>query len=282
MKLTTLSVAMIAMMATASSYANNTAVEDKAVNNLKATISSSSAEISSFEVKLDAGASNFVEKNGDQLVPVVVGGRRFLTNKDGDTLFNPAQTYVIGETGVTVAGHILEDYDFKATKDKWPSLPLPDGVDKKGDVFVVTDPTCSFCRAFEKDVPTYLASGIEVHYIPYPRSGPVSGYPAFDKWSQASCSDEPGVAIHNITLGRGSMYKKPEQTKDKKDAPCTDIIVEGYSFGSMIGVTGTPYIYAVSNEGEIFRNSGYMPVNDLIPSLGLAVSPIKADIPERP
>jgi hypothetical protein len=194
-------------------------------------------------------------------------GKRFLTDKSGKSLVDPNTTFIISGEGVVRAGDILMDLDIKATANKWPSLSLAQGVEKQGDLYVVSDPTCGYCQKVDEEAQEYLDNGIQVHYIPYPRSGLGTDFPGYQKWAAALCSDNPAKAYHAISAGKGSDYPVPTDL----NAPCTDLIEAGYKFGQMIGVEGTPYMYGINVNGTIFKTPGYVPVKDFSAKIGIFI-----------
>ena len=194
--------------------------------------------------KLDY-ASEFISRSNSSYTPIIFGGRRFLLDSNGTTLVNPNEAFVFSEEGVVRAGDILVDMDFERTKDVWPSVSLPEGVEKRGDLYVISDPTCGFCQKIDNEVNTYIENGIQVHYVPYPRSGLQADLPAYQMWAAALCSESPGEAYIDISMGKSDNYPVP----DDLNAPCTKLIEEGYLFGANIGISGTPYMYGITTDG---------------------------------
>ena len=67
--------------------------------------------------------------------------------------------------------------------------------DKQYTISVFTDVECTYCRRLHSQIDEYLAHGIEVRYLMYPRNGPTS-----QAWATAEevwCStDKPNHMAH--------------------------------------------------------------------------------------
>jgi len=239
---------------------------DDVMAKLVATLKGSTPSIAQIQPTLSPIAQAYVEKMGDDYIPIMFGGRRFLADSEGKTLTEPNSLYIINGDGVVRAGDILVDMDFQSPRD-WPTLELPPGVVKQGDLYVVSDPTCGYCNKVDDEAFTYLENGIQVHYIPWPRSGLSTNAPAYQKWAAAVCSENPGLAYHEISLGKGDKYEVPLDM----NSACLDIIKEGYNFGLSIGVSGTPFMYGLSTDGTSFAQPGYVPVKDFAAKIGVTL-----------
>lgn len=235
---------------------------------LQQRLHQSSESLRSLVPELDQTASAYVAMEQSEYVPVVIAGKRFMTDFEGTILIDPKSSYAVtNNDGLQRISDTLMDLDFAdLDSDFWVSHDLPEGVEKTGDLYVVTDPTCGYCKQVEKEVDSYLASGIQVHYIPYPRAGVADRNNAgFKMWSQAACSDSPAKAYKKIALGDGADYPVPVNLNDD----CTKVITEGFAYGQKIGVTGTPFMYAISVDGIKVTNPGYVPARDLAPRIGV-------------
>lgn len=110
-------------------------------------------------------------------------------------------------------------------------------------IYVFTDIDCTFCRRLHSQIDEYLAEGIEVRYIFYPRSGPKTK--SWTKAEEVWCADDRNEAL---TLA------KLDKTFPTKSCDAS-IVGTHYSMGQDVGLTGTPAI--VLSNGILF--SGYMP-----------------------
>lgn len=117
----------------------------------------------------------------------------------------------------------------------------------KYSIAVFTDVDCTYCRRLHSQINEYLAAGIEVRYLLYPRNGPRS-----KSWvtaEQVWCSDNRNEAL---TLAK---LDKKFQTREC-DA---SMVSEHYLMGQDVGLRGTPAI--VFENGQLV--SGYVPPDEL-------------------
>jgi len=124
----------------------------------------------------------------------------------------------------------------------------------KHRVTVFTDVDCTYCRKLHSQIDEYLAAGIEVQYLLYPRNGPAS-----QSWSTSEdvwCAKDRNQALTAAKMGR-------EFESQKCDA---STISEHYVLGQNVGLTGTPAI--VFEDGTLV--SGYLPPATLASRLQLA------------
>ena len=117
----------------------------------------------------------------------------------------------------------------------------------KYSVSVFTDVDCSYCRRLHSQIEEYLANGIEVRYLLYPRGGPASA-----SWNTSEavwCAKDRGEALTLAKLDR-----------EFESASCdASIVQDHYVLGQQVGLAGTPAI--VLDDGELI--AGYMPPDAL-------------------
>jgi len=218
--------------------------------------------------QLDFTLKGFQAEFGGNYLPITLSGQRYLTDTEGSIIMEPSKAFMFnGKNELSNVNDTFIKLELMSeeNKDRVISHSLPDGVDKKGDLFVLTDPTCGYCHKVEEEVENYLNSGIVVHYIPYPRAGIVDVTNAgYALWAKAACAENPAKAYHDVSLRIGD-YKSPD---DMNDA-CTDIIKDGYAFGRKISITGTPYMFAVGSDGDSFSSAGYLPYESIAERLGV-------------
>jgi thiol:disulfide interchange protein DsbC len=121
----------------------------------------------------------------------------------------------------------------------------------KYTVTVFTDIDCTYCRRFHSQIDEYMAQGIEVRYLLYPRNGP-----AAESWAKAEqvwCADDRNEALTLAKLGR----KLEARSCD------TSIVHKHYAIGQDVGLRGTPAI--VLQDGTLL--SGYLPPMELTEAL---------------
>ena len=117
----------------------------------------------------------------------------------------------------------------------------------KYTVSIFTDVDCTYCRRLHSQIDEYMAQGIEVRYLLYPRNGPAS-----QSWNTAEdvwCSVDRNEALTMAKL-------------DKKfdTASCDSANVSNsYVVGQQVGLSGTPAI--VLDDGTLI--GGYLPADQL-------------------
>jgi thiol:disulfide interchange protein DsbC len=123
--------------------------------------------------------------------------------------------------------------------------------DPKFSVTVFTDIDCTYCRRFHSQIDEYLAQGIEVRYLLYPRNGPSA-----ESWTKAEkvwCADDRNEALTLAKLDR-----------DFETHQCdASVVQQHYATGQDVGLRGTPAI--VLEDGTLV--SGYLPPLELTQAL---------------
>ena len=114
-------------------------------------------------------------------------------------------------------------------------------------VNVFTDIDCGYCRKLHRQIDEYLAEGIEIRYLAFPRSGlnTKSYYKAVTVW----CSKDRKRALTEAKAG------KPQPRID-----CDNPVREQLELGDRFGVTGTPTL--VLESGDVIP--GYVPPKRLL------------------
>ncbi len=113
----------------------------------------------------------------------------------------------------------------------------------KFTVTVFTDIDCTYCRKLHSQIDDYLAQGIEVRYMLYPRNGPASR-----SWSTSEkvwCARDRNQALTDAKLDRSFETQKCDSSA----------ITKHYMLGQDVGLTGTPAI--IFEDGTLV--SGYIP-----------------------
>ncbi len=117
----------------------------------------------------------------------------------------------------------------------------------KHTINVFTDIDCGYCRKLHKEMDQYLAEGIRVRYLFFPRSGPNT-----DSWTKAEtvwCSADRNTALTRSKRGEVITAKACNPTPVQRH----------YSLGLEFGVQGTPAI--ITDTGELLP--GYVPAGEL-------------------
>lgn len=110
-------------------------------------------------------------------------------------------------------------------------------------VTVFTDVDCTYCRKLHSQIDEYLAQGIEIRYMLYPRNGPAS--PTWNTSEDVWCATDRKGALTAAKLDRSFESHKCNASS----------ITESYMLGQDVGLTGTPAI--VFDDGTLI--SGYLP-----------------------
>ena len=119
--------------------------------------------------------------------------------------------------------------------------------DVKHTVTVFTDIDCTYCRRLHNQIDDYMAHGIKVRYLLYPRNGPASR--AWNTSEEVWCSNDRGNALTMAKLD-----------KEFQTASCdASGVQQHYALGRDIGLSGTPAI--VLEDGTLI--GGYVPPDQL-------------------
>ncbi len=117
----------------------------------------------------------------------------------------------------------------------------------KYSVDVFTDVDCTYCRRLHSQIEEYMAHGIEIRYLLYPRNGPAS--PSWNKAEEVWCASDRANALTLAKLD-----------KDFKTSKCdASIVQDNYVMGRDVGLSGTPAI--VFEDGTLV--GGYLPPDQL-------------------
>jgi len=117
----------------------------------------------------------------------------------------------------------------------------------KYSVAVFTDVDCTYCRRLHSQINDYMAYGIEVRYLMYPRNGPTS--PAWATAQEVWCSSDRNGALTAAKSDRNFASTNCDAS----------IIDHHYQLGQEVGLSGTPAI--VFDDGTLI--SGYLPPDQL-------------------
>ena len=152
--------------------------------------------------------------------------------------------------------NLTEDSRNDARREMMASYPEEDMIifspeEKRYSISVFTDIDCTFCRRLHAQIDEYMAQGIEVRYLLYPRDGPTS--PAWVKAEEVWCADDRAEALTLAKLG--------EEFETHSCNPAT--VGKHFSLGQDVGLTGTPAL--VFEDGTLV--SGYLPPAQLAQAL---------------
>jgi thiol:disulfide interchange protein DsbC len=123
----------------------------------------------------------------------------------------------------------------------------------KHTVTVFTDIDCGYCRKLHSEIDSYLAEGIAIQYIFFPRAGKNSE--SYKKAVSVWCAGNAEERKAAFTAA-----KKGETPKEKT---CDNPVDEHMKLGAEFQVNGTPTI--VSEKGVVYP--GYLPAKQLAETL---------------
>lgn len=117
--------------------------------------------------------------------------------------------------------------DLEAVSDSVIEFTAPD---EQHVIWVFTDPTCGYCRQLHENRANYLAEGITIRYLAWPRTG-LRGT-AFNQLQQVWCAADPAAAL--------TAVKQDQPVRSTGE--CDDPVAQHYALGQKFGVRGTPAI----------------------------------------
>jgi len=123
--------------------------------------------------------------------------------------------------------------------------------DVKYSVTVFTDVECTYCRRLHAQIDEYMAFGIEVRYMLYPRNGPASR--SWNTSEEVWCSTDRANALTMAKLDR----------KITATACDSSAVQDHYVIGRDVGLNGTPAI--ILDDGTMI--GGYMAPDQLAATL---------------
>ncbi|RUO36709.1 hypothetical protein CWE13_07595 [Aliidiomarina shirensis] len=134
-------------------------------------------------------------------------------------------------------------------------FPANADVPELGTLYVFTDPTCPYCQRLHNEKEAYAAAGINIHYIPYPRTG-LDGGRDYQQLVQIMCADDQAQAMSDFKDGNANnRYTIPGD-----DTECRALVQQGFEMGQRIGISGTPFI--IKSTGGVLP--GYSPAQTII------------------
>ncbi len=134
-------------------------------------------------------------------------------------------------------------------------LPVAPNVEKLDTVYVFTDPSCGYCRKLNHERDDYAKLGINLVYLPYSRSG--ENTDSYNELVDVWCSKDKVKAMDLAKTDKGSEIKTLEGYNVTEE--CKKTVAEGEFYGRVLGVKGTPSMFA--SNGQAFP--GYLPANQL-------------------
>jgi len=128
----------------------------------------------------------------------------------------------------------------------------------KYTVTIFTDIDCGYCRKLHSELDQYLAQGITIQYLFFPRAG--KGSESYNKAVSVWCSDDRNAAL---TAAKKEKTAPPAKT-------CDNPVDKHMKLAEDFDVKGTPMI--VTETGKILP--GYLPANQLVEALESEKNPL--------
>jgi thiol:disulfide interchange protein DsbC len=120
----------------------------------------------------------------------------------------------------------------------------------KYKVSIFTDIDCGYCRKLHSEIDQYMAEGITIQYLFFPRAG--KGSESYDKAVSVWCAKDRNAAL---------TAAKKDQKLERKT--CDNPVDKHMQLATEFDVKGTPMI--VTDNGNIYP--GYLPAKELSQAL---------------
>ncbi len=174
--------------------------------------------------------------------------------------------YVSADGKYLIQGHLIDVVNRKDLTEEKLSGVRMDAINKLGEdkmivfkadnskykVSIFTDIDCGYCRKLHAEIDKYIAEGITVQYLFYPRAG--KGSDSYNKAISVWCSKDRNVALTDAKNGKTLEAKT-----------CDNPIDEHMQLALDFDVRGTPMI--VTDKGNVFP--GYVPAERLVKELAV-------------
>lgn len=184
------------------------------------------------------------------LYEVMVGANIFYVSEDGKYLIQGRLFDLEGKKDLTeekLSGARAALIN-AVPKDEMIIFKAPE---QKYVINIFTDIDCGYCRKLHSEIDQYLAEGISVQYLFFPRAG--KGSESYKKAVSVWCADDRKTAL---TVAKAGKESPPEKT-------CTNPVDKHLALGEELDVRGTPMMITV--KGTVFP--GYMPAKKLAQAL---------------
>ena len=120
----------------------------------------------------------------------------------------------------------------------------------KYTVTIFTDIDCGYCRKLHSEIDQYLAQGITIQYLFFPRAG--KGSDSYNKAVSVWCAEDRNAAL--------TAAKKDQKLPEKT---CDNPIDKHMQLAAEFDVKGTPMI--ISENGNVYP--GYLQAKQLVEAL---------------
>jgi thiol:disulfide interchange protein DsbC len=179
------------------------------------------------------------------LYEITIGANILYVSEDGKYMLQGHLVDIAAKKDLTeekLAGARVEAIN-KLGKDKTINFK-PENAKYKVSVF--TDIDCGYCRKLHGEMDQYMAEGIEIQYLFFPRAG--KGSDAYKKAVSVWCAEDRNKALTAAKTG-GKLESKT----------CDNPVDEHMQLGVEFEARGTPMI--ITDKGNVFP--GYIPAKQL-------------------
>ncbi|MDD1616472.1 MAG: thiol:disulfide interchange protein DsbC [Methylococcaceae bacterium NSP1-2] len=183
------------------------------------------------------------------LYEVLVGTNVFYVSDDGKYLIEGHLIDIAARKDLT-EGKLSESHVKAINKLGTDKMIIFKPKTSKYTVTIFTDIDCGYCRKLHSEIDSYLAEGITIQYVFFPRTG--KDTESYKKAVSVWCADDRKAAL--------TAAKKGEAVKAKT---CANPVDEHMKLAGEFEVNGTPTI--VSEKGTVYP--GYLPAKQLVEML---------------
>ena len=182
-----------------------------------------------------------------------------------------ALIYMSSDAHYAFQGHLIDIANKKDLTEEKLADVRKNAISKLGDkkivfkakipkytVSIFTDIDCGYCRKLHSEIDSYLAEGITIQYLFYPRAGKDSE--SYKKAVAVWCAKDRNAAL---------TAAKKDQKIDMQT--CENPVDEHMKLAEVFQVRGTPMI--VTEKGNVYP--GYVPAKELLAALKAENTPSK-------
>jgi thiol:disulfide interchange protein DsbC len=189
--------------------------------------------------------SNVLPTGIPGLFEVTVGGNILYVSEDGRYVIQGDLFDVQGKKNLT-EGNLGAARKAAIDKIGEAKMIIFPAANPKYTITVFTDLDCGYCRKLHSEISQYLAQGITVRYMFYPRAG--KGSDSYKKAISVWCAEDRPKALTNAKQG-GTIESKT----------CDHPVDQHMALAESFGLNGTPMI--ITPKGTVLP--GYVPAAQL-------------------
>jgi thiol:disulfide interchange protein DsbC len=227
-----LAVSILAMTFSVASYADEAAIRQAMTKSMP------SVKIGSVKPAVVKG-----------LFEVVVGANIYYVSEDGKYLFQGRLVDVAARKDLTEE-KLNGTRKLAIEKIGQANMIVFKPKISKYTVTIFTDIDCGYCRKLHSEIDQYLAQGITIQYLFFPRAG--KGSDSYNKAVSVWCAEDRNAAL--------TAAKKDQKLPEKT---CDNPVDEHMQLAAEFDVKGTPMI--ISENGNVYP--GYLPAKQLVDAL---------------